>query len=103
VPTATIGILSVARLAAPTDGPIATITSTCSANGSCIRLGKRSYRPSAERRSIMMVRPLDQPEVTQAIHELLVKAISGYLADGDVIENERDPRHLLSQLRIGAT
>ena len=48
------------------------------------------------------VSALDQPEVAQAIHERAGKAMIGQLGDGYVVENERDPRQLLSALRIGA-
>jgi len=54
---ATIGIVLVARCASRTPGPTVTITSMRSPTSSCIRARKRSGCPSAERRSMEMLRP----------------------------------------------
>jgi hypothetical protein len=48
------------------------------------------------------VSALNKPEVTQALHERPVIAMSGRLGDGDLVENECDARQLFCPLRMGA-
>ena len=59
----TIGMLDVAAFAASPDGspPVATITSTCCRAKSVASSGSRSYLPSAQRYSIVTLRPTLNP------------------------------------------